>query len=159
MIKNDFIKITNLIKKELLENKVLKEAAIEEEKEGNLIDITSIIKQINYTQNKIIEKEPEITSTALIYSGEPLVLTHFVLETIYNNSNPPRIDQITNIRSYNHATSRLMLIYGMVFIFEGLMIHGKLICFFLVILTVMPGIVIVIAIYESVILKKYLKRR
>ena len=79
--------------------------------------------------------------------------------TIYNNSNPPRIDQITNIRSYNHATSRLMLIYGMVFIFEGLMIHGKLICFFLVILTVMPGIVIVIAIYESVILKKYLKRR
>lgn len=86
MIKNDFIKITNLIKKELLENKVLKEAAIEEEKEGNLIDITSIIKQINYTQNKIIEKEPEITSTALIYSGEPLVLTHFVLETIYNNS-------------------------------------------------------------------------
>ena len=46
MIKNDFIKITNLIKKELLENKVLKEAAIEEEKEGNLIDITSIIKQI-----------------------------------------------------------------------------------------------------------------
>ncbi len=79
--------------------------------------------------------------------------------TIYNNSNPPKIDQITNIRSYNHATSRLMLIYGMVFIFEGLMIHGKLICFFLVILTVMPGIIIVIAIYESVILKKYLKRR
>ena len=38
MIKNDFIKITNLIKKELLENKVLKEAAIEEEKEGNLIN-------------------------------------------------------------------------------------------------------------------------
>ena len=59
MIKNDFIKITNLIKKELLENKVLKEAAIEEEKEGNLIDITSIIKQINYTQNKIIEKVGE----------------------------------------------------------------------------------------------------
>lgn len=26
--------------------------------------------------------------------------------TIYNNSNPPKIDQITNIRSYNHATSR-----------------------------------------------------
>ena len=60
---------------------------------------------------------------------------------------------------YNHATSRLMLIYGIVFIFEGFMIHDKLICFFLVILTVMPGIVIVIAIYESVILKKYLKRR
>ena len=31
--------------------------------------------------------------------------------TIYNNSNPPGVDQITNIRSYNHATARLMLVY------------------------------------------------
>ena len=77
--------------------------------------------------------------------------------TIYNNSNPPGVDQITNVRSYNHATARLMLVYGAIFIFEGLVITNKLMCFFLVVLTVMPGIVVVMAIFESFILKKYLK--
>ena len=77
--------------------------------------------------------------------------------TIYNNSNPPRLDQITNIRSYNHATALLMLIYGTVFIFEGVIISNKLMCLFIVVLTVMPGMVVVMAIYENVILKKYLK--
>lgn len=75
--------------------------------------------------------------------------------TIYNNSNPPETDQITNVRSYNHATAILMLIYGA--IFEGLIINDRLMCLFIVVLTVMPGMVVVMAIYESVILKRYLK--
>lgn len=50
--------------------------------------------------------------------------------TIYNNSNPPGVDQITNVRSYNHATARLMLVYGAIFIFEGLVITNRLMCFF-----------------------------
>lgn len=50
-----------------------------------------------------------------------------------------------------------MLIYGTVFIFEGVIISNKLMCLFIVVLTVMPGMVVVMAIYENVILKKYLK--
>ena len=50
-----------------------------------------------------------------------------------------------------------MLVYGAIFIFEGLVITNRLMCFFFVVLTVMPGIVVVMAIFESFILKKYLK--
>ena len=30
--------------------------------------------------------------------------------TIYNNSNPPGADQITSVRSYNHATALLLMV-------------------------------------------------
>lgn len=77
--------------------------------------------------------------------------------SIYNNSKPPKINQLINVKKYNQAVSLLIGIYGLIFILEGLVIDDKLICLVIMVLTVMPGMVIVMAIYEIIILKKYLK--
>lgn len=78
--------------------------------------------------------------------------------SIYNQDQPPRVEALTDVRLYNQTTALLMFIYGMIFIGEGLFIDQRLLCMVSVILTVMPGLVIVIVIYETVILKHFLKK-
>lgn len=77
--------------------------------------------------------------------------------TIYNQSQPPRVEDLRDVRKYNRATALLMAIYGMIFVLEGLLLQDAMMCLLAMILTVMPGIVIVCAVYETVILKKYTK--
>ena len=77
--------------------------------------------------------------------------------TIYNQSQPPRIEDLKDVRKYNRATALLMAIYGLIFVLEGILIKNSLVCLVTMILTVMPGIVVVCAVYEMIILKKYLK--
>lgn len=76
--------------------------------------------------------------------------------TIYNQGKPPSATELTDVKKYNQTTAKLMFVYGCVFIAEGLFLASHpMICMIIGILTVIPGIVIVIAIYESYILKKY----
>lgn len=75
--------------------------------------------------------------------------------SIYNQGNPPKMEELLNVKSYNHATAFLMLGYGLIFICEGIFIQDKMLCLIILVLTVMPGIVIVVIIYETLILKKY----
>lgn len=76
--------------------------------------------------------------------------------TIYNQGKPPLPIELTNVKKYNQATAKLMFIYGCVFILEGFFLGSEPIaCMVLGSLTVMPGIVVVIAIYEAYIIKKY----
>lgn len=76
--------------------------------------------------------------------------------SIYNQGKPPHASELTDVKKYNQATAKLMFMYGCVFIIEGLFLSSEpLICMVVGILTIMPGIVIVIAIYESIIIKKY----
>lgn len=77
--------------------------------------------------------------------------------TIYNQSQPPRIEDLKDVRKYNRATALLMAFYGLIFVLESLLIEEPMACLLAMILTVMPGIVVLCAIYEIVILKKYMK--
>lgn len=77
--------------------------------------------------------------------------------TIYNQSQPPRVEDISDVRKYNRSTALLMAIYGMIFVLEGLLLQDAMMCLLAMILTVMPGVVVVCAVYEIVILKKYTK--
>lgn len=78
--------------------------------------------------------------------------------TIYNQSRPPRSENLKDVRKYNRATALLMAVYGTIFVLEGVLIKEPMACLLAMILTVMPGIAILCAIYEIVILKKYMKR-
>lgn len=42
--------------------------------------------------------------------------------TIYNQSQPPRIEDLKDVRKYNRATALLMAIYGLIFVLEGILI-------------------------------------
>lgn len=76
--------------------------------------------------------------------------------TIYNQMKPPLSTELTDVKKYNHATAKLMFAYGCVFIIEGIILSSEpMTCMVVGILTVMPGIVIVIAIYETLVIKKY----
>lgn len=77
--------------------------------------------------------------------------------TIYNQSQPPRKEDLKDVCKYNRSTALLMAIYGLIFIMEGLLIQNAAACMLTMILTIMPGIVVVCAVYEMVILKKYLR--
>lgn len=75
--------------------------------------------------------------------------------TIYNQSSPPSIDDLIDVKLYNHAVARLTLCYGLIFILEGILLnHEPLICLTIGVITIMPGIVIFCYMYER-ILKKY----
>lgn len=78
--------------------------------------------------------------------------------TIYNQDQPPQAKELTNVKSYNHATALLMFIYGLIFIGEGILINDHMFCLIIAILTVMPGLVVIISLYETVILKRFIKR-
>lgn len=78
--------------------------------------------------------------------------------SIYNQEQPPQACELTNVQLYNRATALLLFVYGVVFIGEGILINNPLFCLVIVVLTVMPGIVIVISIYEMAILKKFMKK-
>lgn len=78
--------------------------------------------------------------------------------TIYNQDKPPQAKALTNVKSYNHATALLMFIYGLIFIGEGILINDQMFCLIIAILTVMPGLVVIISLYETVILKRFIKR-
>lgn len=76
--------------------------------------------------------------------------------TIYNQGKPTLASELTDVKKYNQSTAKLMLCYGFVFIAEGMLLASEpTTCMIVGILTVMPGIVVVIAIYEAVIIKKY----
>lgn len=76
--------------------------------------------------------------------------------TIYNQGKPPMVSELTDVKKYNRSTAKLMLGYGFVFIAEGMLLgSAPTTCMVVGILTAMPGIVVVIAVYEAVIIKKY----
>ena len=61
--------------------------------------------------------------------------------SIYNQSQPPKAEELTHVKAYNQATALLMLIYGIIFIVEGIFIKSKMFCLIMTVLTVMPGLV------------------
>lgn len=76
--------------------------------------------------------------------------------TIYNQGKPPLPTELTHVKKYNQATAKLMFIYGCIFILEGFFLGSEpMACMIIGILTIMPGIAVVMAIYEAIIIKKY----
>lgn len=77
--------------------------------------------------------------------------------TIYHNIRPILAKNITNVAKHNHATALLLFIYGLIFILEGV-IFDQTVVLHIAIFTAVPGMFVVMAIYEFFIRRKYSKR-
>ena len=77
--------------------------------------------------------------------------------TIYHNIRPIFAKNITNVAKHNHATALLLFIYGLIFILEGV-IFDQTVVLHIAIFTTVPGMFVVMAIYEFFIRRKYSKR-
>lgn len=76
--------------------------------------------------------------------------------TIYHNIRPILAKNITNVAKHNHATALLLFIYGLIFILEGVILDQTIVLR-IAIFTTIPGMFIVIGIYEAFIRRKYSK--
>ena len=76
--------------------------------------------------------------------------------TIYHNIRPILAKNITNVAKHNHATALLLFIYGLIFILEGVIFDQTVL--HIAIFTTVPGMFVVMAIYEFFIRRKYSKR-
>ena len=77
--------------------------------------------------------------------------------TIYHNIRPILAKNITNVAKHNHATALLLFIYGLIFILECV-IFDQTVVLHIAIFTAVPGMFVVMAIYEFFIRRKYSKR-
>ena len=77
--------------------------------------------------------------------------------TIYHNIRPILAKNITDVAKHNHATALLLFIYGLIFILEGV-IFDQTVVLHIAIFTAVPGMFVVMAIYEFFIRRKYSKR-
>lgn len=77
--------------------------------------------------------------------------------TIYHNTRPLLAKNISDITAHNHATALLLLfIYGLIFVLEGVILDQTIVLH-IAIFTTIPGMFIVIGIYEAFIRRKYSK--
>lgn len=77
--------------------------------------------------------------------------------TIYHNTRPLLAKNISDVTAHNHATALLLLfIYGLIFVLEGVILDQTIVLH-IAIFTTIPGMFIVIGIYEAFIRRKYSK--
>lgn len=77
---------------------------------------------------------------------------------IYTNVKMAELDKITDLRAYNRAVGKLALGYGVVFIFIALISHfvKEETVGILILISTLPGTIIMVIIYETIISKKYI---
>ena len=76
--------------------------------------------------------------------------------TIYHNTRPLLAKSISDVPAHNHVTGLLIFIYGLIFILEGVILDQTIVLH-IAIFTTIPGMFIVIGIYEAFIRRKYSK--
>lgn len=76
--------------------------------------------------------------------------------TIYHNTRPLLAKNISDVTAHNHATALLIFIYGLIFVLEGVILDQTIVLR-IAIFTTIPGMFIVIGIYEAFIRRKYSK--
>ena len=76
--------------------------------------------------------------------------------TIYHNTRPLLAKNISDVTAHNHVTALLIFIYGLIFILEGVILDQTIVLH-IAIFTTIPGMFIVIGIYEAFIRRKYSK--